>query len=109
MVARVKEIRCEHKEALQEYKEILNIKQTEKATNESVAITLIDLGHVYLMMKMFDLADENLSTALDTLLGIKGTTDKRNSAIDAVEWYLYELNKERKKSVCDIDWFVFWR
>jgi len=56
MVARVKEIQCEHKEALQEYKEILNIKQTEKATNESVAITLIDLGHVYLMMKMFDLA-----------------------------------------------------
>ena len=52
---------------------ISNIKQTERLTYKSVSITLIDVGYNYFMMKMFDLADENLSTDLNTLLRIKGT------------------------------------
>merc|ERR1719242_2595819 len=68
LFARVKELQCDYKEALLEYTDILSIKRTEKYSKESVAITLIDLGHVYLLMGTFDLSEKHLSDALNILL-----------------------------------------
>lgn len=101
MYARAKSLKGDHVGALSDYEAILNVKQTITTSDESKAITLMELGFVYLKTRKYKLAQDNLSMAHDIILQTCGGNEDAHPAIKLLEEHIKILEKKNKS------WFSF--
>lgn len=96
MTARIKVLKVDYEGALADYEEILKTKREMTNSEESKAITLMDIGHVCLRMNNYSKSQENFDEARKMLVQIYGYDERGHPTIELVEKYIAELNEKKK-------------